>query len=31
MPLTPEQFLATIRGEIVVWRKFVNEAGVKVE
>jgi tripartite-type tricarboxylate transporter receptor subunit TctC len=28
---TPEQFLATIRGEIVVWRKVVNEAGVKVE
>jgi tripartite-type tricarboxylate transporter receptor subunit TctC len=28
---TPEQFLATIRDEIVVWRKVVNEAGVKVE
>jgi len=28
---TPEQFLATIKKEIEVWRKVVNEAGVKVE
>lgn len=28
---TPEQFLATIRQEIEVWRKVVKEAGVEVE
>jgi tripartite-type tricarboxylate transporter receptor subunit TctC len=28
---TPEQFLATIRKEIEVWRRVVNEAGVKAE
>ena len=28
---TPEQFLATIKREIEVWRRVVNEAGVKVE
>ena len=28
---TPEQFLATIKKEIEVWRKVVNKAGVKVE
>jgi len=28
---TPEQFLATIKKEIEVWRKVVNEAGVKAE
>ncbi len=28
---TPEQFLATIKKEIEVWRKVVDEAGVKVE
>jgi len=28
---TPEQFLARIKNEIVVWRKVVNDAGVKVE
>jgi tripartite-type tricarboxylate transporter receptor subunit TctC len=28
---TPEQFLATIKKEIAVWRKVVNEVGVKVE
>jgi tripartite-type tricarboxylate transporter receptor subunit TctC len=28
---TPEQFLATIKKEIEVWRKVVNEAGVKVD
>jgi len=28
---THEQFLATIKKEIAVWRKVVNEAGVKVE
>jgi len=27
----PEQFLATIEKEIVVWRKVVSEAGVKPE
>ena len=28
---TPEQFLARIKKEIEVWRKVVNDAGVKVE
>jgi tripartite-type tricarboxylate transporter receptor subunit TctC len=28
---TPEQFLATIKKEIEVWRKVANDAGVKVE
>ena len=28
---TPEQFLATIKYEIDVWRKVVHDAGVKVE
>ena len=28
---TPEQFLATIKKEIDIWRKVVNDAGVKVE
>jgi tripartite-type tricarboxylate transporter receptor subunit TctC len=28
---TPEQFLATIRREIEVWRRVVNDAGVKAE
>jgi tripartite-type tricarboxylate transporter receptor subunit TctC len=28
---TPEQFLARIEKEIEVWRKVVNDAGVKVE
>lgn len=28
---TPEEFLATIKKEIEVWRKVVNEVGVKVE
>ena len=28
---TPEEFLATIRREIEVWRRVVNEAGVKAE
>jgi tripartite-type tricarboxylate transporter receptor subunit TctC len=28
---TPEQFLATIKKEIEVWRKVVRDAGVKVE
>jgi tripartite-type tricarboxylate transporter receptor subunit TctC len=28
---TPEQFLATIKKEIEVWRKVVNDAGVRVE
>jgi tripartite-type tricarboxylate transporter receptor subunit TctC len=28
---TPEQFLATIRKEIAVWRKVVSDAGIKVE
>jgi tripartite-type tricarboxylate transporter receptor subunit TctC len=28
---TPEQFLATITKEIEVWRKVVNDAGVRVE
>jgi tripartite-type tricarboxylate transporter receptor subunit TctC len=28
---TPEQFLATIKKEIEMWRKVVNEAGVKAE
>jgi len=27
----PEQLLATIKKEIVVWRKVVSEAGVKPE
>jgi tripartite-type tricarboxylate transporter receptor subunit TctC len=28
---TPEQFLATIRREIELWRKVVDEVGIKVE
>ena len=28
---TPEQFLEIIRKEIEVWRRVVNEAGVKAE
>jgi hypothetical protein len=28
---TPEQFLATIKNEIEVWRKIVREVGVKPE
>ena len=28
---TPEQFLARIKNEIEVWRKVVNDAGIKVE
>jgi len=28
---TPEQFMATIKREIAVWRKVVNEAGVTAE
>jgi tripartite-type tricarboxylate transporter receptor subunit TctC len=28
---SPEQFLATIKKEIAVWRKVVNDVGVKVE
>jgi tripartite-type tricarboxylate transporter receptor subunit TctC len=28
---TPEQFLATIKKEIEVWRKVVNDAGIKAE
>jgi tripartite-type tricarboxylate transporter receptor subunit TctC len=28
---TPEQFLATIKKEIEVWRKIVREVGVKPE
>src|SRR3989442_8581238 len=27
----PEQFLATIKNEIAVWRKIVNETGIRVE
>jgi tripartite-type tricarboxylate transporter receptor subunit TctC len=28
---TPEQFLARIKKEIEVWRKVVNDTGVKIE
>ena len=28
---TPEQFLATIKKEIEIWRKVVGDAGVKLE
>ena len=28
---TPEQFLATITKEIPIWRKVVNDLGIKAE